>query len=340
MYPKDIYRNSRTKSSKFKNLHIPALLVVSAGVLIYLRFSLGMSIINNKLLGSLLTLILLLIYINVVLSVYRTYIFKEKKKIKVYKQTDSASSLNRYNSLNLKDPDISTYYFGQYGIYMPEIKGYKTCILKLTHLSHPDLDAAKKLFEDIFNLCMNNNLYCNRITLPVTEDLPAFKYAERVLRNANIPKSQLARANAKLDYNRTICENNKLAADIIQITSMDAVSNYNFTSLIKLMISTINNQSVGYSLSVLSKEEIIRFIGEFFFIPIVNISMTPEEQITQATKNAIILHLVRTEDGNTYEFAPVRQIQKYVQTYRNSSNKEVFLREALDNEEYNSYEQQ
>ena len=42
---------------------------------------------------------------------------------------------------------------------------------------------------------------------------------------------------------------------VIQITAIDAVSNYNFTSLIKLIISTINNQSVGYSLSVLSKKK-------------------------------------------------------------------------------------
>lgn len=323
MYPKDVFRNSQTRSSKIQNMKYPVIFFLLAVALLYFRLTLGLYFMRVKFMIPVLNVGLVLIYVNTILFIYRNFIFKEKEKVNEALNLTSASSLSRYSKLENKSSDSSTYSYIM-PIYMTDIAGFRTVYIKYIHFSkEDDSSISKEMFRTIFNYCMSNNLYVSVYNMNIGDDIQSLLHAEEVIKKASVPEEQLKRASVKLDYMREIAKSSRVTTEVIQISAMSMTNNLQFLDHIKILVNKMKSIPSTYKIQIMDKDNIEDFLKKYFKMSILSLTEIEADKVSNKSKNAIMLHKVTFEDGEAVEFSPINEYRKHIKVYKRGVNNEA-----------------
>ncbi len=307
MYPQDIFKTKQTKTMSVKKAKFPMYLAIATAALFYTRVNVGMLVIGNTLLTAALNILTLIIYFFITLTLMRKYLVREKEKVRQYSMEYSRRELRRYSKVELRSDDASTYHYGNKEIYLPELNGYRTTFIKMTHLSYSNERVVKNMLEELHNFCMKRNLLLTKIDMPKgIESFNSIKYMSRVIDNADhLTPEQISRASLRYDYTRTLCETNTVVEDVYQITATDMNNNLAFPQHSRSVMSLVTSKHISMDVQLLGLEEVKEFYRNFFKLAIIDLNKLSENKISNVVKSSVLLHTVKTDTGETFEFTPI-----------------------------------
>ncbi len=327
IYPKDVFKSKQCKTTDYQRAKFPIAFFIMSAIVVFFRVNLGLYVLGNFVLTTLLNIVTLIVWLNLSLSFFRTFVIEEKKKKRLYSGDFNQRQIKRYSNIELRQDENAYFTSGSNVIYMPEVTSLRTTFIKLEHLSFLDKKETEALLESVFNFCAKKNLVISQYTVP--KELSSFTsltYIDNAIKNnTEFTEEQLRRASLRLEYNRENCKFSAIVTDVFQITATPA-SNLRFPKLINELMIDMTTRKTSLSIHLMTYDEVESFVKNFFRLKFLDLNRLSERKASAVVKSSILLHTVETDNEEYLEFTPI--------SIGYSRKTKVYNRESLPNRYY------
>lgn len=327
IYPRDVFKSKQCKTTDYQRAKFPIAFFIMSAVVMFFRVNLGLYVLGNFVLTMALNIITLLLWLQLSLTFFRTFVIEEKKKKRLYAGDFNQRQLKRYSNIELRQDENAYFTTGSNVIYMPELTSLRTTFIRLEHLSFLDKKETEALLESVFNFCAKKNLVLSQYTVPKElGSFTALTYLDNAIKNnKDFTEEQLRRASLRLDYLRNNCKYSAIVTDVFQITATPA-SNLRFPKLINELLIDMRMRKTSLDISLMTYDEVESFVKHFFRLKFLDLNRMSERKASTIVKSSILLHTVETEDDDFLEFTPI--------SIGYTRRTKVYNRESIPNKYY------